>query len=122
MEKSNTRRQFFKLALGALALTPVLKVADVFAKAAMPKSDAIKKKMINDKTAKRLKYVEDSAEAKKGKDAGDKDYSKYADGSNCANCKFFKADKGEPDWGKCTMAANRYVYKNGWCKSYRANK
>ncbi len=121
MEKSNTRRQFFKLAFGALALAPVLKVADAFAKAAMPKSEAIKKKMINDKTAKRLKYVADAKEAKKGKAAGNKDYKKYTDGSVCSNCKFFKADKGEPEWGKCTMAANRYVYKDGWCKSYRAN-
>lgn len=120
MEKSNTRRQFFKLAFGALALTPFLKVADALAEAAMPKSDKIKKKMINDKTIKRLKYVANAEDAKKGKAAGNKDYKKYADGSLCSNCKFFKADAGEPDWGKCTMAANRYVYKDGWCKSYRA--
>lgn len=116
-ENKNTRRQFFKLAFGAIALAPVLRVADVLAKAAMPKSEKIKKKMINDKTAKRLDYVANAADAKKGKSA-----KKYKEGNNCANCKFFKADKGEPDWGKCTMAANRYVYKGGWCKSYRAAK
>ena len=100
----------------------VLRVAEVFAKTAMPKSEKIKKKMINDKTAKRLKYVADAKDAAKGKAAGNKDYKKYTDGANCNNCKFFKADKGEPAWGKCTMAANRYVSKDGWCKSYRANK
>lgn len=121
-EKSNTRRQFFKLAFGALALAPVLRVADALAKAAMPKSEKIKGKMIDEKTSKRLKYVADAKEAKKGKAAGNKDFSKYDDGSNCKNCKFFKADAGEPAWGKCTMAANRYVYNEGWCKSYRANK
>lgn len=123
METTNkTRRQFFKLAFGAVALAPLMRVADVFAAAAMPKSEAIKGKMINDSTAKRLKYVADAAEAKKLHAAGDKDYKKFKEGSNCANCKFYKADKGEPEWGKCTMAANRYVSGKGWCKSYRAAK
>lgn len=121
MESKNTRRSFFKLAFGAIALAPVFKVASVFAEAAMPKSEAIKKKMIDDKTSKRLKYVADAAEAKKLK-ATDKNYKAYSDGSNCANCKFYKADKGEPDWGKCTMAANKFVSGKGWCKSYRAAK
>ena len=65
MENKNSRRQFFKLALGALALTPILRVADALAEAAMPKSAKIKGKMINDKTIKRLKYVADAEEAKK---------------------------------------------------------
>ncbi len=111
--QKNNRRQFFKLAFGALALAPVMRVADVIA-AAMPKSEKIKKKMIDEKTAKRLKYVAKAEEAKGNK--------KYKAGSNCANCKFYKADKGEPEWGKCTMAANRYVSGAGWCKSYRAKK
>lgn len=119
MESKNNRRHFFKVALGAIALAPLLRMADVVAAAVMPKSDKIKDKMIDEKTAKRLKYVADSAEAKKEKAAGNKDFSKFTDGSMCSNCKFNKADSGEPDWGKCTMAANRYVYKNGWCKSYR---
>ncbi len=119
METKNNRRQFFKLLFGAVALAPILRVADVFAKAAMPKSEKIKKKMIDEKTAKRLKYVEAAEDAKKGKAAANKDFKKYTDGAMCSNCKFYKADKGEPDWGKCTMAANRYVYKTGWCKSYR---
>lgn len=111
MENKNSRRQFFKIALGAIALTPFVRVADVLA-AAMPKSDKIKKKMIDDKTAKRLQYVDNQKDAKANK--------AYKDGSMCGNCKFNKADKEEADWGKCTMAANRYVYKDGWCKSYRA--
>ncbi len=119
MKTTNTRRQFFKLAFGALAIAPFVRVAEVFAAAAMPKSEAIKSKMINDKTAKRLKYVADAAEAKKLNASGDKNYKKFKEGSNCANCKFYKADKGEPEWGKCTMAANRYVAGAGWCKSYR---
>jgi len=113
MESNNTRRSFFKLALTSLALAPLMRVANVFAEM-MPKSEKIKKKMIDDKTAKRLQYVAKAEDAKANK--------KYKAGSNCENCKFYKADKGEPDWGKCTMAANRYVYKAGWCKSYRASK
>ncbi|MCR9204896.1 MAG: high-potential iron-sulfur protein [Halobacteriovoraceae bacterium] len=122
MEQKNSRRSFFKLAFGAIALAPLFRVASVFAEAAMPKSDKIKKKMINDKTSKRLKYVADAAEAKKLHASGDKNFKKFKEGSNCTNCKFYKADKGEPEWGKCTMAANRYVSGKGWCKSYRAKK
>lgn len=120
MENKNTRRSFFKLAFGALALAPVMRVANVFA--AGPKSEAIKKKLIDEKTSKRLKYVADAAEAKKLNASGDKNYKAYTDGSNCSNCKFYKADKGEPEYGKCTMAANKYVSGSGWCKSYRAAK
>jgi len=117
-----TRRSFFKLALGVFALSPIVKVASVFAEAAAPKSAAIKAKLINEKTAKRLKYVSDAAEAKKLQAAGDKGYKKYKEGSQCTNCKFYKADKAEPEWGKCTMAANKYVSGKGWCKSYKAAK
>lgn len=112
-EKTNSRRSFLKLALGALAIAPALRIADAVAAGL---------KMIDDKTAKRLKYVADSAEAKKLKAGGDKNYSKYADGSNCGNCKFYKADAGNKGFGKCTMAANKHVSEKGWCKSYRAAK
>ena len=69
---------------------------------------------LKSKTAKRLNYV-DKAEAAKS-------HKKFKAGSNCGNCKFYKADKKNPEWGKCSMAGNKYVSKDGWCKSYRAKK
>ncbi len=121
MESKNNRRSFMKLALTSLALAPILKVTDALA-AAMPKSQKIKDKMIDAKKTKMLKYVPDHGEAKKLHAAGDKSFKKFTDGSMCGNCRFYTADKAEPDFGKCTMAARQYVSKNGWCKSYSVKK
>lgn len=110
----NTRRSFFKMALSAVALAPVLKVANILA--------AAPEKMIDAKKTKMLKYVADAAEAKKLHAAGDKNYKKYKDGSNCAGCKFYTADAAYEGYGKCTMAAKQYVDAKGWCKSYMAKK
>ncbi len=116
--KSN-RRSFLKIALTSIALAQVLKVSNVLA-AAMPKSEEIKKKMIDDKKSKMLSYVANASEAKKLQASGDKAYAKFKDGSNCGNCRFYTADKAEPAFGKCTMAARQYVSQAGWCKSYNA--
>ena len=121
MKETNTRRSFLKLAIAGFALAPIARVADVIAAAAIPKTKKIKDKLIDAKTTKRLKYVAEASEAKKLKAAGDKKYKKFKDGSNCGNCKFYKKSK-EEGWGKCSMAGNKYVSANGWCKSYRADK
>ena len=113
MESKNSRRGFLKIALTSIALAPVLKVSN-----ALALSDAIKNKMIDEKKTKMLKYVSNAAEAKKLHAAGDKNFKKFKEGSNCGNCRFYTVDKKEPDYGKCTMAARQYVSKNGWCKSY----
>lgn len=121
MESKNNRRSFLKMALTAVALAPVIKVSSALA-AAMPKSQKIKDKMIGEKKIKMLKYVPNAAEAKKLKAAGNKSYKKYNEGDNCGNCRFYTADKKEPEWGKCTMAARQYVSASGWCKSYSKKK
>ncbi len=108
MKENNSRRSFLKLAFGTLALAPLARVL-----AAMPKTQKIKDKMINEKTAKKLNYVDVASKAK--------DHKKYKKGSNCGNCKFYKESK-EKGWGKCSMAGNKYVASEGWCKSYRLDK
>jgi len=120
MKETNNRRSFLKLALATFALAPLARVADLVA-AGMPKTEKIKNKMIDAKTSKRLKYVADANEAKKLNAAGDKGYKKYKAGANCGNCKFYKESK-EKGWGKCSMAGNKYVASEGWCKSYREDK
>jgi len=107
-----TRRSLFKSLLSVAALAPLAKVSSLSAKT----MEQIKKKMLktDSKTAKRLKYVAKAEEAKGNK--------KYKAGSMCGNCKFYKADKKNPTWGKCSMAGNKYVETAGWCKSYRADK
>ena len=110
-----TRRSLFKALCSTAVLAPFVSVLSV--QAAM--TDKIKKKLldIKSKTAVRLDYVAKAADATKTKSA-----KKYKAGSLCDNCNFYKADKKNPEWGKCSMAANKYVSKDGWCKSYRAKK
>lgn len=121
MESKNNRRGFLKVALTSLALAPVFKIANAVA-ATAPKSQKIKDKMIKPRKAKMLKYVDDAAEAKKLHAAGDKGYKKYKEGDDCGTCRFYTADKAEPEWGTCTMAARQYVAKGGWCKSFNKKK
>lgn len=110
-----TRRTLFKSLISTALLAPLASVVKV--SAAM--TDKIKAKLldVNSKTAKRLHYVENAEDAAKGKSA-----KKYKAGSLCENCNFYKADSKNPEWGKCSMAANKYVSKDGWCKSYRKKK
>ena len=114
------RRDFFKAALfGALAL-PLVKSNSAFAELAKacpqgaPSDAKIKKKLIDDKTAKRLDFVNNAVDAKANK--------KYVAGANCVNCNFYKADKKEPVYGKCSMAAMKYVPSCGWCKQHKMKK
>lgn len=110
-----SRRSVFKSLFSAAVLAPFASVLSVQA-ATMEK---IKKKMLDvkSKTATRLQYVAKAEDALKGKSK-----AKYKAGSNCSNCNFYKADKDHPEWGKCSMAANKYVAAEGWCKSYRKSK
>tara|TARA_R110002072_G_scaffold276051_1_gene437407 strand:+ start:145532 stop:145900 length:369 start_codon:yes stop_codon:yes gene_type:complete len=118
----NSRRNFFKKAFFGVASIAFLKSSETLAALAKscpqaaPTTDKVKKKLldINSKTAKRLDYVVNAPDAKAHK--------KFKAGSNCANCKFYKADKKEPVYGRCSMAANKYVPSCGWCKSYRPAK
>ena len=111
MKKDNINRRGFlvSLSLGALALALVPAKAVL---AAIP--EALKGKKILDvesKVAKRLKYV---AQAKEST------HKKYKAGQQCNNCTFYK--KPIEGYGKCSLAGNRYVSGEGWCKQYRAVK
>ena len=116
MSQSNRRDFFKKLLLGAAAI-PLVRVSDAMAKAcAAPKTDKVKKKLLDykSKQATRLNFVANAADGK--------GHKKFKAGSDCGNCKFYKADKAEPTYGKCAMVANKYVPTCGWCKSWKVNK
>ena len=113
------RRNFLLKTLAGIALFPFAKTASLLAKtcpSAAPKAEAIKKRLLDPagKTAKRLAYVVNAPDGK--------GHKKWKEGDDCGNCKFYKAHKTEPDYGRCSMAANRYVPVCGWCKSYLRNK
>ncbi len=104
-----TRRSLFKSLISAAAVAPFIKVTSLQAKK-MPK-----KLELTSKTAKRLGYVLNAEDAKKGKHK-----AKYKAGSNCQNCRFYK--KPKDDWAKCSMAGNKLVAKEAWCKSHKLRK
>jgi hypothetical protein len=110
-----SRRTLFKTLFSAALVAPLARFVPL--SAAM--TDKIKSKLldIKSKTAVRLHYVAKAEDAKKGASK-----AKYKEGSNCENCNFYKAKKPNLEWGRCSMAANKYVSKDGWCKSYRAKK
>ncbi len=118
-QPSNLRRDFLKKALMSITLLPLVKIADVVAAACpqgAPKAEKIKKKLLDysGKTAKRLNFVANAPDGK--------GHKKWKAGANCGNCKFYKAHKAESTYGKCALAANKYVPFCGWCKSYLARK
>lgn len=110
---SQNRRSFFKMALSAFAVVPlVLKSTETLASAVCPGSTApAGKKLakVGVGMAKGLDYVE-SAETSKN--------AKYQKGQNCGNCKYFNDKKLETGYAPCTMLGMSYVTTCGWCKSY----
>lgn len=62
----------------------------------------------DDPLAVQLAYVPDAKQA-----AG---HPKYREGSDCANCMFFKPELNDG----CVLFGNRRVRKEGWCKSWVA--
>ncbi len=109
--KNFNRRSFFKLALGAAALSPLLMSAQTAQAAGCPTTPPAGKKIgkPGEGMGKSLEYVED---AKTSKNA------KYKAGSNCGNCKYYNDKKAEGGYAPCTMMGMAYVTNCGWCKSY----
>ncbi len=110
--KSLDRRSVFKMmAASVLALPFITKsaFAEAAAKCGAPGPKA-KAKLIDDKTAKRLDYVSVASEAKGN--------AKYKEGDHCLTCNFYKTPEG--DYGRCSMAAMKYVAGCGWCKQFKA--
>ena len=113
------RRSFLLKTLAGIALFPLAKTASLLAKtcpSAAPKAETIKKRLLDPtgKIAKRLAYVVNAPDGK--------GHAKWKKGDDCSNCKFMTLHKTEPSYGRCTMAANRYVPVCGWCKSYIRDK
>ncbi|MGB0452275.1 MAG: high-potential iron-sulfur protein [Bacteriovoracaceae bacterium] len=119
------RRDLFKAIAGLSALLPLGKVLAQAKKAAPAKTGgacsakpAPKGKKVlkeGDKTAKRVKYVDNATTSK---------HKKYKAGQLCSNCSFYKPKKKETDlgWAKCPMVGNKYVSACGWCNKYKVNK
>ena len=107
-----SRRHFLRKAAIIMLLFPWAR-SWACGKAKDPK---VLKKLLDpkSKTAVRLAYVQ-KAEDGKG-------HPKWKANADCGNCKFYRPYKKEKDYGKCTMAANRYVPSCGWCKSYLVKK
>ncbi len=115
--KSN-RRDFFKYGLMAIAAVPAMKIGSAFGAYKCPNTakvsdEKVLKKLIDPagKTAKRLEFVPNAADAKGNK--------KFEAGSICGNCKFYNNKKEAQDHAPCSMVANKYVPACGWCKSYK---
>ena len=133
MKDNLNRRNLFKLGAAAIVSIPVLRISKLFAEAtptpaeelawnacpiAIP--DEIQKKMAKEKAKTRLNFVTDATVST---------HKKYEAGAACGNCKFYKTKikdgklTGEiGGYGKCSMLANKYVSRCGWCKSYKAHK
>ncbi len=113
MQQSN-RRYFFKRVFIAAMFFPFNNLYSKLAGRCPqgdPTSDKIKKKLIDERNKKRVDYFPYWKDAK--------NHDKFTEGANCDNCSFYKADKQEPTFGRCTMAAMKYVPSCGWCKLYK---
>ncbi len=126
MKNNINRRNLFKLGAAAIVSIPFLKIDNLFAEElawdACPTSipEEITKKMAKEKAKTRLKFVADATTST---------HKKYEAGAACGNCKFYKtkivdgAITGEKGgYAKCSMLANKYVSRCGWCKSYKKDK
>ena len=63
---------------------------------------------VDETLARQLEYVLDANDAK--------GHPKFKEGSDCANCMFFKPELNDG----CVLFGNRTVRKKGWCKSWVA--
>ena len=124
LKEEMKRRTFLKTATYGLLSLPFLSQISGLATQAY----AATLKMIDAKSIKRLKYVADSNKEKPVS-------KKFKKGDHCLNCKFYKRGSKETDghwdkekehekqwYAKCTMAANKYVARAGYCKVYSWDK
>ena len=129
MKNNLNRRNLFKLGAATIVSVPLLKISNLFAAeeelawdacpivAPVTDSKGNKIKYPNKKAIARLKYVENATTST---------HKKYKAGSACGNCKFYKSKikegkitDEEGGYAACSMLANGYVSRCGWCKSYK---
>lgn len=125
MKKNLNRRNLFKLGVATIASVPLLKISNLFAEEelawdACPTVVPEGIKLAKEKAKARLKFVTDATTST---------HKKYEAGAACGNCKFYKTKivdgkitKEVGGYAKCSMLANKYVNRCGWCKSYKIDK
>jgi len=103
----NSRRDFFKRGLGAVAAVSVAQlVAQRTAFAAdMPHVDPASPQ------AQGLGYVHDAASVDKAK------YARFQDGQHCGGCALYQG-AADAEWGGCGLFAGQAVAAKGWCNAY----
>jgi len=122
------RRNLLKLGVATIASVPFLKISNLIAAEgdlawdACPTSVPEGIKLASEKAKARLKFVVDATTSTHKK-------YKKEEGHACGNCKFYKTkikdgkitgEKG--GYAKCSMLANKYVNRCGWCKSFKVHK
>jgi hypothetical protein len=103
----NSRRNFFKRGLSAVAAVSVAQLAAnriAFA-ADLPHVDEAAPQ------ATSLGYKHDGATVDKAK------YPRYADGMACSKCALYQGAAGS-EWGGCGLFAGQAVAAKGWCNAY----
>jgi hypothetical protein len=113
-EKNFDRRSFFKMAVTAVVIVPVVlksigKVQAASCPAVAPAGKPLA--VVGVGMAKGLEYVEDANTTKN---------PKHKAGQACSSCKYFNVAKGEGGYAPCTMMGMKWVTNCGWCKSYAA--
>jgi hypothetical protein len=105
MTMDNTRRNFFRRGLGAVAAVSVAQlVAQRTAFAAdLPHVDPASPQ------AQGLGYVHDGATVDKAK------YPRFQDGMACVGCALYQ---GGAEWGGCGIFAGQAVAAKGWCNAF----
>lgn len=96
------RRRFIRLACMS-GLIPLINLSPDAAVAA-PTGEV----SVSEPLAQQLNYVLDARDAKA--------HPKFKEGSDCANCMFFKPELNDG----CVLFGNRTVRKEGWCQSWVA--
>jgi hypothetical protein len=114
MEKSFSRRSFFKLGLATAVVAPLLtKSSNALAAAACPAAAPAGKQVASptEGMGKNLEYVVDNSTSKN---------ALHKAGNNCGNCKFYNEKQATGGYAPCAMMGNKFVSNCGWCKSYKA--
>lgn len=110
MKNNLSRRSFFQMFLGVVAVAPVVfKMGEANAAACGAAPAGKKVAQVGTGMAKGLDYVAVATDSK---------HAKYKAGQDCGNCKFYQAAKAEKDYAPCTMMGMSFVASCGWCKSY----
>ena len=126
MKNMFNRRNLFKLGVATIASIPLLKISNLIAAESELAWDACPTvvpeglELAKEKAKTRLEFVADATTSTN---------KKYEAGAACGNCKFYKTQiengklTGETGgYAKCSMLANKYVNRCGWCKSYKQDK